>query len=309
MASTNEKICGICGRDCSNDPRTKDPKGRYFHRSCYEEAARRQAERREASSEGLATPQPERITEEPTADIPADYPGDLPRDISSDELTADYPPTSADPDMPGDEPTADYPPAAAAGPGEFALEADSIQEAPQIEYSSGPSADFRCPECDAPQGPGDIICTNCGFNAMTGEKLGVETTVSRPKKAAAVGGGFLDLAKTPRGVGLITLVAIAAFAGLGAVIEPIAFAYIAAAVIFYLGTWFVTIGIAFRQSIMQGLAVLFVPFYILFFIYFVSDNRYLRYLVPLSLIAVIAVGIVLTGQSGKEPDSLAAPAG
>jgi membrane associated rhomboid family serine protease len=35
------KICAICGEDCSTRPRVKDPKGRYFCRSCYERAMRR----------------------------------------------------------------------------------------------------------------------------------------------------------------------------------------------------------------------------------------------------------------------------
>jgi hypothetical protein len=30
------KTCGICGEDCSNRPRTKDAKGRYFCKACYE---------------------------------------------------------------------------------------------------------------------------------------------------------------------------------------------------------------------------------------------------------------------------------
>lgn len=32
----------ICGQDCSNRPRIKDPKGRYYCKSCHEQASRRQ---------------------------------------------------------------------------------------------------------------------------------------------------------------------------------------------------------------------------------------------------------------------------
>lgn len=31
----NQKICTICGQDCSNSPRFKDEQGRYVHESCY----------------------------------------------------------------------------------------------------------------------------------------------------------------------------------------------------------------------------------------------------------------------------------
>jgi hypothetical protein len=33
----HEKTCRICGQDCSDRPRTKDRKGRYYCRECYEE--------------------------------------------------------------------------------------------------------------------------------------------------------------------------------------------------------------------------------------------------------------------------------
>ena len=39
-----EKICVVCGEDCSTEPRTKDAEGRYYHRRC--ESARRKAPRR-----------------------------------------------------------------------------------------------------------------------------------------------------------------------------------------------------------------------------------------------------------------------
>ncbi len=36
MPSSKNKVCVICGDDCSNKPRTKDTKGRYFCKRCYE---------------------------------------------------------------------------------------------------------------------------------------------------------------------------------------------------------------------------------------------------------------------------------
>ena len=37
------KVCVICGEDCSGRPRIKDSNGRYYHKSCHEEALRRKA--------------------------------------------------------------------------------------------------------------------------------------------------------------------------------------------------------------------------------------------------------------------------
>src|SRR5437867_10526512 len=43
MAATGgAKICVACGEDCSNRPRTKDAKGRYFCKPCYEKAVQHQ---------------------------------------------------------------------------------------------------------------------------------------------------------------------------------------------------------------------------------------------------------------------------
>lgn len=40
-ASDEPKICGICGQDCSDRPRTRDKGGRYFCSACYDAAAAR----------------------------------------------------------------------------------------------------------------------------------------------------------------------------------------------------------------------------------------------------------------------------
>lgn len=57
-----QKICAICGEDCSNRPRIKDPQGRYYCKACHEQAlARRKAVSATPSgpSEPSPTPQPE----------------------------------------------------------------------------------------------------------------------------------------------------------------------------------------------------------------------------------------------------------
>jgi hypothetical protein len=44
--SSSEKRCVVCGQDCAGQPRTKDAKGQYFHKECYE---RRRQELRAAA--------------------------------------------------------------------------------------------------------------------------------------------------------------------------------------------------------------------------------------------------------------------
>jgi hypothetical protein len=50
-----EKICVICGEDCSQRRRIKDPKGRYYCKDCYDEAKRQRAESREVAPEYAPT--------------------------------------------------------------------------------------------------------------------------------------------------------------------------------------------------------------------------------------------------------------
>ncbi|MCZ6817760.1 MAG: hypothetical protein O7F76_13820, partial [Planctomycetota bacterium] len=48
----------VCKKDCSNQPRVKDSRGRYFHRSCYDAAKRRQQAAKAAQAEPAPEPVP-----------------------------------------------------------------------------------------------------------------------------------------------------------------------------------------------------------------------------------------------------------
>ncbi len=55
-----EKICAVCGMSCAGQPRTKDVKGRYFHKECHQQALKEIRDRKStrASDETpLLTPQ------------------------------------------------------------------------------------------------------------------------------------------------------------------------------------------------------------------------------------------------------------
>lgn len=103
-----EKVCVICGRDCANVPRQKDPQGRYACKSCLDARA-------------IA---PSRAKDLLVAPPPKQAPGTPPVDPDANvgyELLGDIP-----------EP---------------------------------------CATCGAPLAKGIVVCTRCGYNAQTGERI------------------------------------------------------------------------------------------------------------------------------------------
>ena len=61
--SSATKLCVVCKKDCSNQPRVKDSRGRYFHRSCYDAAKRRQQEAKTKAAQAEPAPDPVPLAE------------------------------------------------------------------------------------------------------------------------------------------------------------------------------------------------------------------------------------------------------
>ncbi len=73
----------------------------------------------------------------------------------------------------------------------YALSGD---DRPKIaEQSQG----LNCPSCNTEAAPGAVICTNCGLNFQTGQRIGAAAPAARPVLAAAGAGG----AAIPRTLG------------------------------------------------------------------------------------------------------------
>src|SRR6185503_2938088 len=59
--SAMAKVCGLCGQDCSGRARTKDKSGKYFCKTCYDQAMAKRAGSHSAApnpSEAGAPPRP-----------------------------------------------------------------------------------------------------------------------------------------------------------------------------------------------------------------------------------------------------------
>jgi hypothetical protein len=184
----SEKTCAICGRDCSGQPRIRDPKGRYFHKTCYEQALEERKMQQAAEHEA-----------EPEADVqPPPMTAGPPRPASPPESPA--PAAEAPFESPAEAPADDA--------ALFALEADSSQALPPeaapptMPESEPGGAAFACPSCGAEMGPGAIICTSCGYNAQTGRQVESTGDEARPAVSAVETGRVV----WPTIVGVISIV-------------------------------------------------------------------------------------------------------
>ncbi|MHC4948359.1 MAG: hypothetical protein ACYTG1_08865 [Planctomycetota bacterium] len=257
MGSGSEaKTCAVCGADCGDRPRVKDPKGRYYCKPCYEEARRHGLKRaRAAVSEATpAEPEPHLEAEAGPA-FGADLAADDPAGGSGmlDDLLGDV----SEPAAPAD------PGAADAGGG-------------------------ACPGCGAPLGEGAVLCTSCGYDVQAGGQL--ETKKRRAKRAAGEGGGggAVALLKSPLGVGALVLVVFGGLLAFGTTSEQAALAYFGVDGVFGFVVGITVLVFAFREGIGQGFLTLCVPFYVLYFIFAVCDNGYVRILFLASIVTRIA---------------------
>lgn len=54
MSDGSEKICVLCGESCAGQPRIKDPRGRYYHKHCHEQAMREKRRRHRRQEKSAA---------------------------------------------------------------------------------------------------------------------------------------------------------------------------------------------------------------------------------------------------------------
>ena len=226
------KICVICGEDCAGRPRIKDPKGRYYHRECHEQARERAAARRAA----VDPDPPQRVD-------------------SSDPMGL----------------------------------LDSV-----LEESAPPPVAAGCPSCGRALSADDVVCTNCGFNMQSGHAT--QVAVERPKKEKAFwrdsdrfewAGAILG---SPFGVSMVALAVLGVLFMVVYASQNVAAAaaFLTFANLLVLTSSVVVLVVAFREGVAQGLLTLFIPFYVFYFVFAVTDNQWARWFFVVSLVTRVA---------------------
>lgn len=145
------------------------------------------------------------------------------------------------------------------------------------------AASTTCPTCHAALPAGAIICTSCGYNLRTGQRIKPQTQapVRVPKKAT---GGI----GTGNWIAISLLVVFGALFGLGFMNETMAAVFQVAAILFFLAIHIMVVIAAFQEGAGQGLMTLCIPCYALYFVYARSENPTLKMLYSLALLVRLA---------------------
>lgn len=142
-----------------------------------------------------------------------------------------------------------------------------------------------CENCGQPTTVDAIICTSCGYNRQTGETLKIETT--KPKTDWVAESGMF-VSPGVIGGGVMAVFGIMLF--IGRTVEPVAIALILSHSLFAIAITLAVLFFAFRESIVHGLLTLFLPFYVLWFVFAVHDGPYLKWLYGAMLVGAMCVG-------------------
>jgi DNA-directed RNA polymerase subunit RPC12/RpoP len=145
-----------------------------------------------------------------------------------------------------------------------------------------------CPSCGAALPRGAVICTQCGYNMATKQRM-VGGRVVPPGKAM-VHAGEEKWYQTPWPYlgGVLLFFVILLLLGMG---NPLfKFAYIGALILYYVVLYIMVVIAAFRDSSMRGFMCLFPAFHFRF-IFFHSENTLLK--IMYGLLAAITAGIFI----------------
>lgn len=158
-----------------------------------------------------------------------------------------------------------------------------------------------CPGCAAPLAEGAVICTQCGLNLQTGQKLGMEAgSRHNPVPAVPARGGGATASRSPADDRVPIPVWIWAIAGVFLLLFVAGWLTEGGAVAFQgiTGLFALVIGIwvlvdAFQDSASQGVLTLCVPFYVIYRVYWECENPLLKMLFTIGLTARIAGFLLL----------------
>lgn len=169
------------------------------------------------------------------------------------------------------------PPAPAPAPAPvLAYAAASAQAAPSPVQAPAPTAASGCPSCNAALPRGAVVCTRCGYNLATRQRI----VAGRPAPLGAptAPSGQAPWYKTPYPyLGAVALL-LGLFWYLGRENPTMKLGFIAVAALYYIAVEILVLVAAFKESVGTGFLTLCIPIYGVYFVFKVNEDDTLKIL-------------------------------
>ena len=151
-------------------------------------------------------------------------------------------------------------------------------------------AGTACPACGAALAPQAILCTQCGYNLRTGQRLPTRSPAGRPAAArapatgrAAAKGDSKWYATPYPYLGLVAVVVLT-FYLLGQSIPVMKLAFALTALLYVVTARIIVVVVAFKDSIGKGFLCLCIEIYTIYYVFKESESGFLKALYGLVLL-------------------------
>ena len=170
--------------------------------------------------------------------------------------------------------------------------------APMIVPGAGavpppPAPVAGCPACGKPVAADAVICTECGMNLRTGERMAAPSRASAPRMPVSVSRKSIDSGIPVWLWGIVGGLGLLCVAGWFS--PGMATVYTVVSGLFSLVIGILVLIAAFKESVGQGFLTLCIPFYVLYFVYGRLEDTLLKVLFTVALISRV-LGLVITFQ-------------
>jgi hypothetical protein len=132
-----------------------------------------------------------------------------------------------------------------------------------------------CPSCGAMLEQDAVLCTQCGYNVRTGQRMPSRPVTRKPTTRATATPQGTDWFRTPYPYLALFVAGMSLLFFFARNNEGALFAYLGVSLLYILTMHIVMLVCAFRASIGQGFLCLCIPFYALYFVFKQSESSLL----------------------------------
>jgi DNA-directed RNA polymerase subunit RPC12/RpoP len=147
-----------------------------------------------------------------------------------------------------------------------------------------------CPSCGSPMARGAVICTQCGYNLATKQRI-VAGRVVAPGKPVVHADVQDPWYKTPFPYVLVLLAIFGTLFFLGKSNPPMMALLVGLLFVYFVVIHIIVTVFAFKESVGTGFLTLCFPIYGLYFVFSVSENQWLKTFYPIGYLGWIGVRV------------------